>query len=123
MSLLRQSKILLGVLLLWAALLFPATAGATIFYVASTSANGASVSSLAINVPTGVAAYDVMVASISVSGGTGTTITPPAGWTLVSRVDSTTTLAQAVYYRVAGAGEPASYTWTFGAAVTKVAGG
>jgi hypothetical protein len=58
-------------------------------------------------------ANDVLLAQITVRGGTGTTITAPAGWTLVRRDDSTTTLAQAVFVLVAGASEPADYTWTF----------
>jgi MSHA biogenesis protein MshQ len=41
------------------------------------------------------------------------TLTPPAGWTLVSRTDNTNSNANslAVYIKVAGASEPATYTW------------
>jgi hypothetical protein len=84
---------------------------------------------LTINLPAGTAANDVMIASItfqpcsSTSGGACTvTVTPPSGWTQVNTVTDQTTGAGTggfgnrlfVYRRVAGASEPASYTWSFG---------
>jgi len=55
---------------------------------------------------------DVLLMCIVVRGGTGTTITDPAGWTLLgAQVNSGTTLASKLYWRVA-ASEPASYTVT-----------
>jgi hypothetical protein len=84
-------------------------------------------SSLTINVPAGTALDDVMIASVTFrpcSNTSGaactTTMTPPAGWTLVSSIDQTTGAGTGgyghrvfVYQRVATAAEPASYTWTF----------
>ena len=63
--------------------------------------------------PAGTVANDVMIASIAVRPNT-VTLTAPSGWTLVRRVDNANPNANslAVYYKVAGAGEPASYTWT-----------
>lgn len=75
--------------------------------------NGGGAATLTINKPGGVVANDVMVAAISVRGGSATTITPPAGWTLVRAIDNGTTIRMAVYFKVATGGEPASYTWTF----------
>ena len=72
---------------------------------------------LTIAVPAGTIVDDVMVAAIGVRPST-TTITAPAGWTLLR----TTTQpnggvaagnVMATYYRVASASEPAGYTWTF----------
>lgn len=87
--------------------------GAITFVNSSTvSGNGGTIT---LGVPTGVVANDFMLAMMTIRGGTGTTITAPLGWTLVptnGRVNSGTVLAQAVYYRVAGASEPASYNWT-----------
>jgi len=68
--------------------------------------------SVGIVKPTSTAANDVMIAHISVRGGTGATITPPAGWTLIRRNDSGTTLATATYYRVATSATAETYTWT-----------
>ncbi|MBI2296625.1 MAG: hypothetical protein HYU76_11490 [Betaproteobacteria bacterium] len=79
---------------------------------------------LTISVPAGTIADDVMIAAIAVRP-SSVTITTPAGWTLVGRTDqgSGNTNSQAVYQRVAGAAEPASYTWTLGGAPTGAAGG
>ena len=69
---------------------------------------------LTIHRPSGTAAGDVMIASIAVRPDTAA-ITAPANWTLVRRIDNTNVNANsvAVYYKVAGASEPANYTWTF----------
>jgi MSHA biogenesis protein MshQ len=79
---------------------------------------------LQINKPAGTVQNDVMIASIGVRPNT-VTITAPSGWTLVRRVDNGTTgnyNSLAVYRKLAGASEPASYTWTFSAS-TPAAGG
>jgi hypothetical protein len=75
-------------------------------------------SSITINKPAGTILNDVMIASIGFSPNTLAITTPPAGWTLVNRVDNTNANANslAVYRLAAGAAEPASYTWTFSAA-------
>lgn len=82
-------------------------------------------SALTITKPAGTVANDVMVASIGFRlanlAGADTRdikVTPPAGWTLVGpngRIDNPTSTQSglAVYNLVAGAGEPANYTWTF----------
>jgi hypothetical protein len=80
---------------------------------------------LRINVPSGTAANDVMVASIAVRPDT-MVITPPSGWTLVldTPQGAGNTSRMATYYRVATASEPASYLWTFsGGAGTGATGG
>src|SRR2546427_4533445 len=80
---------------------------------------------LTITKPAGVVQNDVMIASIAVGPYT-VTITPPAGWALVRpRMDNTnpTSNSLAVYKLLAGASEPASYTWTFSSGHTGAAGG
>lgn len=86
---------------------------------------------LTIAVPTGTTAGDVMIASVvyrpcsaSSGGACTTTITPPAGWTLIRNVNTTTGGGTDgygsrlfVYWRVATAAEPVSYTWYFGGAL------
>jgi hypothetical protein len=71
---------------------------------------------LAINKPAGTQPGDVMVASIAVRP-SSVVITAPAGWTLVRDLDNSSTSGNssslAVYYKVAGTSEPASYNWTF----------
>ena len=76
---------------------------------ASATTTGAT---LTITKPAGVVANDVLIASVGVTP-SSTTITPPAGWTLVRRIDNAgaTSNSLAVYYKVAGGSEPASYDW------------
>ncbi|HYW24387.1 MAG TPA: Ig-like domain-containing protein, partial [Terriglobales bacterium] len=64
--------------------------------------------------PAGVAAGDVLVASMELDGST-VTVTPPAGWTRAlntTAASGTPSVFHAqVWYRVATASEPTSYTW------------
>ena len=82
------------------------------------------VSALTINVPAGTVANDVMVAAIALKSAS-ITITPPAGWTSLNRVNQAAgdSNAQEIFYRIAAGSEPASYTWNFSAAVFGAAGG
>lgn len=68
------------------------------------------------NVPAGVVNNHVLLAMATFSGGSGTSVTPPAGWTQVLRRDDGTTASMVIYYHVANS-EPANYTWTASAAV------
>jgi hypothetical protein len=87
-------------------------AHAAVAFVAATSANnGAGATTLVINKPTGVAQGDVMLATVTATGTPAPTT--PSGWT-VAKSTSGTALRQATYYKVAGAGEPASYSWALG---------
>src|SRR5437773_8660444 len=74
--------------------------------------------------PAGVLQNDVMIASIAVGPSTAT-ITPPAGWALVRRMNqaSGTSNSLAVYSKLAGLGEAGPYDWTFSAGHTGAAGG
>jgi MSHA biogenesis protein MshQ len=75
-------------------------------------------STITINKPAGTIQNDVMIASIGFSPNTLTIPTVPAGWTLVRRVDNPNANANSlvVYWKTAGAAEPANYAWTFSAA-------
>lgn len=75
---------------------------------------GATVSTITQNKPTGVVSGDVMLAWIYVDTN-GTISAAPSGWTqLDSQASATTgqTYNMYVYYKVAGASEPTSYSWT-----------
>ena len=63
-----------------------------------------------IPTPAGVQANDVMVAVLDVK--VAPTMTPPAGWNLVSTTANGSNFTHKVYTKVATAGEPASYTFT-----------
>lgn len=81
-------------------------------------------SRLSIDVPTGTLAGDVMIAAIATTPDT-VPITAPAGWTLIQEVVQTVGTGSriATYYRVATAGEPASYTWALSGGHGGAAGG
>lgn len=60
-----------------------------------------------------VSTDDVLTLSLTMGGGTGTTVTPPSGWTLIAQANSGTTLATLVYRKVVtnGGTEPSSYAF------------
>ena len=66
---------------------------------------------------------DFMVAAIGVQPSTAT-VTPPAGWTLVRRVDNAgpTSNSLVIYRKFAAPAEPASYLWLLSGATAAVAG-
>lgn len=68
--------------------------------------------SCAVNVPAGTKQGDVMVSLVGKID--PASITAPAGWTLIGTQTAGSNVIYGAYYRVALAGEPASYTWTWG---------
>lgn len=89
----------------------PKAEAAIALRAAQGSNNAGGGTSITMTVPTGVQNGDVMIMGITVRGGTDTTITDPSGWTNLSAKNSTTILAQKLYWRVASS-EPASYAVT-----------
>jgi hypothetical protein len=59
-----------------------------------------------------MAQKDVLIAAIYWDNSRRPTVTAPTGWTAIRRDGSTSNQEVALYYRVAGATEPTSYTWT-----------
>jgi hypothetical protein len=101
----------------------PAIASSTTADVQSAGNVTAGATTLVINKPTATAEGDFLVAGITVNGGSGVTITPPSGWTLITRTNNGTNVGMASYRKFATASEPASYTWGFGASVVRASGG
>jgi hypothetical protein len=82
-------------------------------YQSKAEASGTT-NSLAIDKPTGTVQSDFLLATISARG--NTTITPPTGWTQVLRQNNgSETLA--IFYRVVGATDGASYAFGLSASV------
>jgi hypothetical protein len=81
---------------------------------------------LTIPVPAGTLPGDAMVAIVAVAPHSAT-LTPPAGWTQVNGIvnpsGSPASLQLASFVRVAGASEPAGYTWTFSGTIGGAVGG
>jgi hypothetical protein len=86
------------------------SSGAGIVFRAS-SGTDLSGTTLAIVRPTGVVANDVLIAALYWDNAGRPTITAPIGWTLIRQDGSTADEEAALYYHVAGAAEPTSYTW------------
>ena len=86
----------------------PPTAGIA-FHGSSFAAN-LTATTLSIPSPAGAQAGDVEVMAIAARG--APRFTPPSGWTLVRQDTNGTTMTQAIFTHVVGAGEPASHTWT-----------
>lgn len=68
---------------------------------------------LSVPTPAGAQTGDVLIAAVAFRP-SGAVITPPAGWTLVRRLDNAigNSNSLAVFRRVAVAAEPANHTWT-----------
>jgi hypothetical protein len=99
-----------GLLVAVVAPLPPMPAGAGAARVGSSSSGSSKArKSITLKRPSGTAPGHVMVASIVTND--DDSVTAPAGWTVVRRDSIEDTLQQAVYLKVAGSGEPKSYTW------------
>jgi hypothetical protein len=94
----------------WTVTDVPAGAGIA-FRAVSFGSNNASTTSISLSRPTGTATGDVMLALLDVRG--TSTVTAPAGWTLIRTDTYTASLRLHAYWRVATASDPASWTWTF----------
>jgi hypothetical protein len=73
---------------------------------------------VAVSTPTNTAQGDLLIAAVSVDGDVRTSLIAPTGWTTIHIGPigpSAGTAAQtfAVYWKLAGAGEPSSYTFTW----------
>src|SRR5690606_9529611 len=99
----------------------PPTGEAPVFRSAASAAvTKASGAILTIARPAGVQAGDLLLAQIRHR--TLTTLTPPAGWTHLGTIDNYRAL-HSVYYKIAGASEPASYAFDQGNDGGRMAGG
>ncbi len=79
----------------------------------STAAGNGTTTSLSMLKPAGTTAGDLLIAAITIRGGTSPRVTAPAGWTLIRSDAISTTVAQLVYRHTAGGSEPSSWTWPF----------
>lgn len=80
---------------------------------------------LTLSAPASVAAGDLLIAGISLTGSTSliNTAQVPAGWTLIAPQDNSTVLGMASYWKIATASDvSASYLWRFTSSVRAVGG-
>jgi hypothetical protein len=94
----------------------PTPAGPIVFRAAAgTDTSG---SSITISSPTGVQPNDVLLAAVYWDNSSPVAVTPPTGWSLVRQDGRASFEEVALYTHVAGAAEPASYTWQLTRSVT-----
>jgi len=86
----------------------------------STVVNTTAINQVTVGTPAGTAAGDVLVACLALNG--GSVVGAPAGWSLLAAATTQSNPKVYGYLRVAGAGEPAAYTWTLGSSITNGAG-
>lgn len=117
-----RGPIVVAVLAILLTITLVGTASAAITRVASatghTGVNGAQ--SIVITAPA-ASAGDLIVAHVAVeSFNTSDGICPTTGWTSVLRTNNSSSVAQQIFYRVAGGGEgsPTPYTWQFRTSLT-----
>ena len=112
------SRTLVGSGLAIACLLAPLLAcsparAAIYFRSGATAQTGSGATSIAVSVPAGVVAGDVMIASIAAEGGGN--FTAPTGWSSTNLFAGATKFGTGgVYFHVASSSEPASYSWGLG---------
>jgi len=95
---------------------------ATVFFRGASSASGQD--KLTITKPAGVQVDDVLVAQVTNSNGLYTNLNAPAGWVLLGRTSSGGQVTAAVFYKVAEAVEPSSFTFRLvGSSGVPMAGG
>lgn len=112
-----QKSLAIGFLIFVAGFIFVPKSEAAIAYRASATGTVNASTSLTINKPTGTVQNDVMVAAITINpnGASVPTFTPPSGWTMIQQSTNqsgTYYPSTAIFYKVAGASEGASYSWT-----------
>jgi hypothetical protein len=106
-------------LLLWSG----GAALAQVVWEGSATSHNTPTTSLIVDTPTEAIEGDLLLAQILFLKGRDITISVvPGGWQLVRRDDRSTDIGSAIYYKFAGAAEPATYTWGFSQAVSAVGG-
>jgi len=115
-----MKKIYLIALCFFSILQASAQCSSSCTFVASSQGTG-SATSVTVPIPAGVVLNDVMIAAVHTGWcNSGSTITPPAGWTLIAHTSNTgsgcgsanTTKSLATFYKVAGPAEPGAYIFT-----------
>jgi hypothetical protein len=78
------------------------------------SSNSTGTTTLSLSKPAGVASGDMMLVAIYTGDAASASITPPSGWTELRTYAPNSFFRFSVFYRVAGASEGASYSFTVG---------
>jgi hypothetical protein len=100
----------------------PPPSGAITRESTSTVVNSTAASVVSVTKPSGTTAGDVLVACLALNAGNIAATGAPPGWTPIATVTVISNPHVFGYYKVAGALEPISYSWTLAGAVASGAG-
>jgi type II secretory pathway pseudopilin PulG len=90
------------------------SSGAVVYQGYNKGKRTANASSVVVTAPAGISSGDLLIAAVSTDGSTSGSLASPAGWTLLDRgTDSAAQVTLGVWYKIAGASEPANYTFTW----------
>jgi hypothetical protein len=92
----------------------PSAAGITFVGADALTDSSSAVSAISLGLPSGFHSGDILVAQIIVYDGSAADVpATPSGWTSIRHdaISNGNKLTSWLYYKVAGASEPASYTW------------
>jgi hypothetical protein len=78
-----------------------------------TEAAASSTTTLDLTKPAGTAAGDLLIATLATDGSTAGSMSPPAGWTVIDLANQSGAVTYGVWWKLAGASEPASYTFSW----------
>jgi len=75
------------------------------------------VTSLAIALPSGTSAGDLLIACVAINGDKTSSLAPPTGWNLVDLGQSQGTITFGVWWKIAAVGDPSTqlFSWSTGA--------
>ena len=90
----------------------PPTTG-VVFEAFTDASLGNNGKALDIGKPGGTTAGDLLIAAIATDGKHDSGISPPVGWNLINDADENEEVTLAVWWKLAGAGEPAQYHFTW----------
>jgi hypothetical protein len=89
-----------------------AAAAITFVSYSHATSNDVTITDVTVGMPASTVAGNLLLANISVNGGSQATVTAPSGWTQILSTDNDTNVSTISYYKIASASEPSSYTWT-----------
>jgi hypothetical protein len=90
------------------------SAGAVTYQAFGEGKQTSNSTSVVVVKPAGTSQGDLLIAAVSTDGSTSASIVAPAGWTLLNRgSDSGNNMTLGVWWKTAGASEPANYTFTW----------
>ncbi|MCW2576975.1 MAG: hypothetical protein JWR28_1124 [Modestobacter sp.] len=98
----------------------PPTSTGIVRQSTSTVVNTTAGTTVTVAAPSGTASGDVLVSCLALNG--STVASAPAGWSSIAGVTSVSNPRVYGYYKVAGASEPTSYSWTLASSVASSAG-